>query len=241
MEAEIRYLYHSGFSVKTDRHFFIFDYYRNDPLGGGLADGVINPSEIRELNTVVFASHSHPDHYSGTIFELREGIENIRYVLSNQIHTKESVFRIHTGETLDLGDLTVRALKSTDVGAAFLVKADGLCIYHAGDLNWWHWEGEPDKDNEKMGREYREQIDSLRGENIDIAFVPVDPRLEKSCLLGLDYFMKAAGAQLAVPIHSFGHPDFYEFLKADPRTLSYRDKLWIYRNRGDRTVFQKAE
>ena len=241
MKAEIRYLYHSGFTVKTDRHFLIFDYYRDDPIGGELAEGVVNPEEIRDLDTVVFASHSHPDHFSRKIFSLRDSVEKIRYVLSNQIHTKEDAFRIHAGETLDLGDLTVRALKSTDAGAAFLVKADGLCIYHAGDLNWWHWEGEPEKDNEKMGRDYRTQMDTLRGEEIDIAFVPVDPRLEESCLLGLDYFMEAAGARLVVPMHSFGRPDFYEALKTDPRTLSYRDRLWLYQNRGDQTAFQKEK
>lgn len=31
---------------------------------------------------------------------------------------------------------------STDEGVAFLVTAEGRTVFHAGDLNWWHWEGE---------------------------------------------------------------------------------------------------
>lgn len=240
MEAEIRYLYHSGFAVKTERHFLIFDYYRDDPRGGGLADGVIDPGEIRDLDTVVFVSHSHPDHFSRKIFDLKSGVEKIRYVLSSEIRTREDAVLIRAGQTRDLGDLTVRALRSTDIGAAFLVKTDGLCIYHAGDLNWWHWEGEPAADNERMARQYKEQIDTLRGEAIDIAFVPVDPRLGENCLLGLGYFMETAGAGLAVPMHAFGNPAFYERLKSDPRAASYRGKIWFYKNRGDKTVFEKT-
>lgn len=242
MEAEIRYLYHSGFAVKTELHFFIFDYYRDEPRGGGLADGVIDPVEIRDLDTVVFASHSHPDHFSRKIFDLKSGVEKIRFVLSSQIRTREAkeyALRIQAGQTCDLGDLTVRALKSTDAGAAFLVKADGLCIYHAGDLNWWHWEGEPTAENERMARQYREQIDTLRDDAVDVAFVPVDPRLGDSSLLGLDYFMKTVGAGLAVPMHSFGDTSFYEGLKSDPRTSPYLTKIWFYKNRGDATVFKK--
>lgn len=239
MEAEIRYLYHSGFSVKTERHFLIFDYYRDDPQNGGLADGVINPGEIRDLDTVVFASHSHPDHFSPKIFQLRNGVKHIRYVLSSQIHTKEDALRIRAGETRDLGDLTVHALKSTDTGAAFLVKTDGLCIYHAGDLNWWNWEGEPDADNERMARQYKEQIDTLQGEAIDIAFVPVDPRLEGSSLLGIGYFMKTVGAARVIPMHAFGNTDYYECLKSNPLTESYRNQIWFYQNRGEPMVFRK--
>ena len=150
MKAEIYYLHHSGFAVKTESHFFIFDYYLDEPVGAGLRKGVIDPKEIRDLDVVVFASHSHPDHYSPRIFSWRKDVKKIRYVLADQIRTVEEAVKIGAGEAVDLGDLTIRALDSTDIGVAFLVKADGLCIYHAGDLNWWHWEGEPEEDNRAM-------------------------------------------------------------------------------------------
>lgn len=239
MEAEIRYLYHSGFSLETAGHFFIFDYYLDTPHGGGLAQGVIDPRELRDKNVVVFASHSHPDHYSPRIFSWRKTVENIRYVLADEIRTEEEAVKVAPGGTADLGDLSVRALESTDLGVAFLVKADGLTVYHAGDLNWWRWNGEPDADNEEMGRRYREQIDSLRGEKIDVAFVPVDPRLEEHALLGLDYFMKTVGADAVVPMHAFGDTAYYDFLKTDPTARPWLDRVLFYRERGDTMKYPK--
>ena len=50
-------------------------------------------------------------------------------------------------------------------------------VYHAGDLNWWHWEGESEEWNRKMAEDYRAEIDTLAGERIDLAFLPVDGRL----------------------------------------------------------------
>lgn len=233
MNAEIRYLYHSGFAVKTEHHFFIFDYYLDTPHGCGLEKGVINPEEIRDLDVVVFASHRHPDHFNPRIFSWRKTVRKIRYVLSDDIRTSEDVLKVRPGETYDLGDLTVRTLKSTDEGVAFLLVADGLHIYHAGDLNLWHWNGEPDGDNAEMARRYREQIDTLKGEKIDIAFVPVDPRLEEHYLLGLDYFMKTVGANLAVPIHLGDDFSVFGELERDGRADAYREKIASYSKRGD--------
>jgi L-ascorbate metabolism protein UlaG (beta-lactamase superfamily) len=80
-----------------------------------------------------------------------------------------------------------------------------LKLYHAGDLNWWHWAGEPDNENEAMAAAYKAEIDKLRGETFDIAFVPVDPRLGKEYLWGLDYFMRRAAARAVFPMHLGNH------------------------------------
>ena len=233
MKAEIRYLFHSGFTVKTDRHFFIFDYYQDSPAGGGLDKGVIDPEEIEALDVVVFVSHSHGDHYNPRIYDWRKKISRIRYVLADGVEVSGDAAVVTPGQTYDLGDLEVSALESTDIGLAFLIKADGLCIYHAGDLNDWYWNGEPDADNLAMTRRYREQIDRLKGERIDIAFVPVDPRLEEHALRGLIYFMETVGAKLAVPMHFGRDLSIFETLKTDARTAGWRDKIALFSRRGE--------
>ena len=239
MKAIIQYLYHSGFSLETADHFLIFDYYLDTPKGCGFSKGVVDPKEIRDKNVVVFSSHSHPDHYSPKIFSWKKTVENIRYVLADEIHPPEDVVKIAPGQTVDLRDITVRALESTDLGVAFLIHVDGLCVYHAGDLNWWHWEGEPQENNEEMGRRYREQIDTLRGEKIDIAFLPIDPRQEQNALFGFTYFMKTVGAKAVVPMHSFGHTEFYESLKDDPALAPWKNKILFYHNRGDQMTYDR--
>jgi len=240
MSTEIRYLYNSGFTVRTDRHFFIFDYYLDTPRGCGLDKGVIDPEEMKDLNTVVFVSHRHPDHYNPKIFSWRKTVNHIRYILSDDIRTSEEVLLVHPGQEYDLDDLRVRVLESTDVGAAFLIHADGLCIYHAGDLNLWYWDGEPDDDNEEMKRRYQEQIDTLKGETIDIAFVPVDPRLGDNYLLGLDYFMNAIGAELAVPMHFSDDFSVFRKLETDERARPYRNKVAFFSQRGAKIQYPPA-
>ncbi len=241
MDAEIIYLYHSGFALITERHCFIFDYYIDMPRGCGLDKGVIDPEEIKELDVVVFSSHRHPDHFNPKIFSWRKVIPNIRYILSDDIRTTEDALLVHPGKNYDLGDIKLQVLKSTDVGAAFLIEADGLCIYHAGDLNDWYWNGEPDKDNAEMTRLYREQIDLLRGKKIDIAFVPVDPRLEENCLRGLEYFMNTVGAKLAVPMHFGDDLSIFKTLKSDPIADAYRDKIAFFSRRGERILYSPKE
>lgn len=238
MEAQVTYLYHSSFAVKTASHFLIFDYCLDTPKGAGLAKGVVNPSELRGEAVTAFASHRHPDHFSPRIFGWRRELPGLACVLSSDIRSKEAAVRLGPGETAEVGGLSVRTLRSTDEGVAFLVKADGLLIYHAGDLNWWKWDEDTPADREQAGRAYREQIDLLRGEKIDLAFVPVDPRQGNDAVLGIDYFMRTAGAERAVPMHSFGHTDFFDLLKTDPRTAPYRDRIRYYRGRGERVPLE---
>ncbi|WP_312643473.1 MBL fold metallo-hydrolase [Hydrogenoanaerobacterium sp.] len=232
MSAKVWYLYNSGFAVQTAQHFLIFDYYLDKPKDGGLAQGVINPSEIKDLDVVVFASHSHYDHFNPVIFEWRAQLPKVRYVLSDDIRTREDAVMVHQGNSYDLGDMSVRVFDSTDIGVAFLVKVDGLCIYHAGDLNWWHWEGETQQYNLDMAKKYQSQINQMAGEQIDLAFVPVDPRLEGSYLRGLDYLMRTVGAKTAVPMH-FGE-DYSAFtrLMADEQAADYADRVELLNHRG---------
>lgn len=240
MKAEIWYLYHSGFAVKTDRHFLIFDNYLNTPQGSGLDAGVIDPDEIKDLDVVVFASHSHADHYNPEIFSWRKTINRIRFVLSDDIITAEDALMVSPGQEYDFDGVRVRTLESTDMGVAFLVKTDGLCIYHAGDLNDWYWNGESDDANLEMTRRYRAQIDTLKGEKIDLAFVPVDPRLEGNYLLGLDYFMRTVGANLAFPMHFGNELSVLDQLKTDALADDFRDKIAFFPKRGARIVYPET-
>ncbi len=95
----------------------------------------------------------------------------------------------------------VEAFESTDEGVAFLVTIDGQVIYHAGDLHWWDWPGEPDEENEMMGIRYRNEIRRLEGRKIDAAFVVLDPRQEESGGLGMEYFAGHVEARYIFPMH----------------------------------------
>jgi len=212
-QADIFYLHHSGFCVVTAGHVLVFDYIE-DP-SAALSDIFKN---LQGRQVVVFASHSHGDHFSLEIFKWVDHCSDIKYVLSHDItHNAKDlqITAVYPGCAYRVGALEVDTLESTDIGVAFLVRCDGLNIYHAGDLNWWHWEGEPDNDNETMAKAYKEQILSLKGKELDLAFVPVDPRLGEQYHLGLSLFLQEIGAKMVFPMHFGNNYSVFSRLKRD--------------------------
>ena len=214
-EVSIWYIYHSGFAVKTANHLLVFDYL-NDPESVITADLILQEAHNREV--IVFASHSHADHFTPDIFGWKTRDAKIHYVLSHDIELRpdgEDVAVVFPGHKYQLNGVEIDVLDSTDIGVAFLVSCDGINIFHAGDLNWWHWNGEPDEDNSTMAENYKRQIDLLKGKQIDVAFIPVDPRLEEHYSLGLIYFMQVVGAEKVFPMHFGTNYAVFQMLKKD--------------------------
>ncbi|MBC2581829.1 MBL fold metallo-hydrolase [Clostridium sp. DJ247] len=219
VKAKINYLYHSGFIVETKTHILIFDYFNHKGVSEeiSLSSGVI-PDEVfkTEKNIIVFASHSHGDHFNPIIFEWKNINSNIKYVLSSDIQLKDTYpesYIIAEGSSLNLGAAFIKAYGSTDLGVSFLVKVDKLNIFHAGDLNWWHWKDESDDYNEEMAKAFKQQISNLKHEKIDIAFFPVDHRLEEYYYLGGKYFIENLEPMLFIPMHFANDPTVTEDFK----------------------------
>jgi L-ascorbate metabolism protein UlaG (beta-lactamase superfamily) len=236
--AEVWYLFNSGFAVKIGGRFLIFDYFSLSPFKKrrGLEAGTIDPAELKGCNVTVFASHAHMDHYTPSVLKWERELPDIRFVLSCDIDagSTANVTKAYPDMSCDVGGLKVRTLRSTDEGVAFIVETEGIKIYHAGDLNWWHWEGEPEAENQAMGEAYRTEIDKVRGEMFDLAFVPVDPRLGKEYLWGLDYFMKTADAGVVFPMHFRNTYSVFDRLNKDPAAAGYRDRVARISRRGER-------
>lgn len=214
---KITYLDHSGFAVEYKKYVLIFDWYK-----GKL------PEFDSEKEIYVFSSHSHYDHFDRKIFELEDIYPNVRYVLSADITEKpvpSKVWFVIADKEYRIGNLKVQTLHSTDAGVAFLVYVDDRIIYHAGDLNWWHWEEESEYYNEQMRMDYQKEIHKLKNIRIDVAFVPLDPRQEEQYYWGLDYFMKHTDTELVFPMHMWGHYEVYEKLMNNPQAESYKEHI----------------
>ena len=221
---KITYIQHSGFMAELDRHVLVFDYYK-----GRL------PDFNRDKQMVVFASHGHYDHFQNCIFDWAFEFPDIRYVLSSDIRagipsslSEEKVFSIRAGRRESIGgeeDMTVRTFHSTDLGVAFIVETEGKRLYHAGDLNWWHWEEETDRYNMLMKRAYQREINKMQGLHIDAAFVPLDPRLGEQYYWGMDYFMRHTDTDIVFPMHMQGDYGLYDRLMKEDSSAGYRDKV----------------
>lgn len=240
--TKVWYLNHSGFAVKTKNHFLIFDYYpEGDKKTGSIEEGLIDVDAIAEENVVVFVSHGHHDHYDPSIFEWSKKVKRIQYVLSEDIQGADPVVNklktmVCPDHTYTVGDLTIETLDSTDLGVAFLVKVDGITIYHAGDLNWWHWNGESEDYNEAMKNRYCSIIDKLEGRSIDIGFVVVDGRLEDHYLCGINYLCKKVKIKHIIPMHLFGNYGIIQELLLDECSEVYRDRIHSYTKKGQEFV-----
>ncbi|MBR6616097.1 MAG: MBL fold metallo-hydrolase, partial [Lachnospiraceae bacterium] len=180
----------------------------------------------------VLASHCHGDHFSDVVFELAKGHEEIWYILSSDIwmkrvpeDLKERTVSIKPYEVWSDGVLQVETYKSTDEGVAFWCSVDGKEIYHAGDLNHWYWEGEDEQWNRDMTKAYRAEIEKMRGRRADVAFLPLDPRLEQWFYLGIDDFMKVVDTDVIIPMHFWGQFDVAQRLKALACSEAYRDRV----------------
>jgi len=139
-EAIVWSLGHCGFAVKTGSRLLIFDYYSRGwprPEKPSLANGFVNPDEIKDQEVVVFVSHAHGDHFDPVILSWRPMIKNITYVFGwNARRGERAVDMPAPRATQNLGGMeifTVNCEHNDVPEVAYLVKVDGLSIYHSGD------------------------------------------------------------------------------------------------------------
>lgn len=205
-EINIYHLYHSGVCVKTDNYCLVFDYYNDQPEGGTrrIENGVLPIEELaKEDNVLVFVTHNHEDHFNPVIFDWAAELDNIEYILSDDVQIKDEGNRHQVGkyQELKLDDVYIETYGTTDQGVSFYVEVDGVNIFHSGDLNWWHWKKFTPEERKQEEVEFKQELDRLKDKEIDVAFVPVDYRLEEYYYLAGRYFAETIGPELIVPIH----------------------------------------
>lgn len=144
-EATVWYLGHCGFAIQTARHLLIFDYQerRDGPQprargwATGLGAGRVDPAEIARDRVRVFVSHAHEDHFDPVIFGWRQAVPDIAYYFGWKAADDEAYHYLagpratHSADGLDI--VTINSHHSGVPEVAFLVKVDGLAIYHNGD------------------------------------------------------------------------------------------------------------
>ncbi|MCM1036836.1 MAG: MBL fold metallo-hydrolase [Bacteroides sp.] len=206
----ITYLAHSGFIVTTSEVVMVFDYYR-DPSHA--LRKVLD--EHPGLPVVFFVSHSHPDHYNPEIFNLAQNHKRV-YILSNDVEARDTDSRLaiqgmSPGDRVDdiLGGLTVQAYDSTDAGVSFVVTTrEGKTVFHAGDLNNWHWNEESSpREVAEADAAFRKALGRIASEHpaLDVAFFPVDVRQGRDFAVGATEFVEAIRVTDFFPMHFDGN------------------------------------
>lgn len=217
----VTFLAHSGFFLELETACLLFDWWKGEL-----------PLLPADRPLLVFASHRHEDHFNPAIFPLAEGGRDVRFLLGKDIRLTErnrarwNLSDDAAGRCLCLGGgetvspvpgVTVETLPSTDEGVAFVVSLEGKTLFHAGDLNWWHWEGEDKAWNRNMEVNFKRYCEPLRGRHMDLAMFPVDPRLGEDGFRGPRYFLELTDTARLLPMHQWEQFSFTrDFLAACP-------------------------
>ena len=202
---KLTYLFNSGFAIECEHFMIILDFFKDTKEG--FVHNVLTsyPGKI-----YVFASHWHPDHFNREVMRWKQKRPDIHYVLSNDIRKTmiwmqfPGVVFLKKGQAWEDDNLRVKAFGSTDVGISFLIEAEKKLIFHAGDLNNWHWneEAKP-KAIQEAEYNFLNEVALLAETTtqLDLTMFPVDPRQGKDYMLGAQQFVERISTKVFAPMH----------------------------------------
>ena len=106
------------------------------------------------------------------------------------------------GDTASYESMEIKAFDSTDLGVSYYVELYGVRIFHAGDLNLWHWREESTLRQIKQAEDdYYRACEPIVKERIDLCMFPLDPRLGGMFDAGINHFIMAAKPRVIIPMH----------------------------------------
>ena len=203
------YIYHSGFALEAEGVTIIIDYYK-DSSETENNRGIVHDYLLQRPGKLyVLATHFHPDHFNREILTWKEQRPDIQYIFSKDIlkshrAKSEDAFFIKKGEAYEDDTIRIDAFGSTDVGSSFLLHLQGWSIFHAGDLNNWHWSEESTEEEiRKANGDFLAEVKYLKekASNIDLVLFPVDRRMGKDYMKGAKQFIEQIKTTIFVPMH----------------------------------------
>jgi ankyrin repeat protein len=230
-EAVVWYLNHSGWAVKTSGHLLVFDYFApgRAPDEPGLADGHIDPSEIAGENVAVFVSHEHRDHYDPAIFDWKDALPHVTYVVGCPVEEDKPHIFMGPREQRTIDGMQVTTIECNDTGVGYLIEVDGLVIFHAGDHANRH---------QDFSGPFKAEIEYLesRGVRPDIALMPMSGcgfGDQVAVRMGVEYALETLKPLVFLPMHSGGGEyRYHEFIsEAGPKYPDVR--MWAPQAGGD--------
>lgn len=243
-EAYIWYLGHAGWAIKTKNHLLIFDYvsvFRSGktPENPSLENGYIDPAEIKDCSVFVFVSHSHGDHFDPMIFEWEKSVANIRYIFGWKADSNPKYHYLtepRTKSTIDGFEIfnINHAFDGIPEGA-FLLKGDGLVIFHSGDHGCT---------GEEIDPLFKTNIDYLaQQENqIDLAFISqFGSRAGGEVNNGNLYTIEKLEPKITFPMHQGGGERFYKKFAKEAREKGAKTSVCCAEKRGDRFFYRQGK
>lgn len=202
-QAAVTFFHQSGFTVAVGKTLLIFSYWQHEqvPESHRLGD-----RDFKGFNNiVVFVPRASAEHHDPAIYTWKKSYP-ITYVVSSDaadaVPEGANVRIIKRGETMTVANVYISAHRSTDAGVAFWVRTAGVTIFHAGDLNLWHWREENTlREITRAEDDFYEAVGELPDKPLHIAMFPVDPNLGGFYDAGANHFIMAKKPGVFFPMH----------------------------------------
>ncbi|NLZ95940.1 MAG: MBL fold metallo-hydrolase [Bacteroidales bacterium] len=219
---KLTYVYHSCCAIEFKNFAVIIDYYKDATKDGEETGWVKKHLLQNDKPLYVLCTHSHADHFNEEVLKWDAEKENITYIFSkevadtlsdNALLKDEKITYLDKFETYRDKNIKVQAFGSTDEGGSFYIEHKKKKIFHAGDLNNWHWNEEvPREEALAFENHYICELELLyeQVKKVDVAMFPIDPRLGKDFMRGGEQFVEKIKTKHFLPLH-FG--DNYELIQ----------------------------
>ncbi len=210
----VTHIYHSGVMIETESKLLIIDYFHEkDSFEQQEFLALLKQHSNKDF--YYFVTHGHKDHFNRSILtsQFQSLYGTTYYIFSEDLKHHKGAFDTVTlcgpDEDFSVGELNIKTFGSTDQGVSYLIESlsDNTLLFHSGDLNWWHWKSFSNKELEQEKNDFLEEViklqEHLKEKNItlDLAFVPVDPRLEEFYHLAGKIFLEEIKPVRLFPLH----------------------------------------
>ncbi len=242
---EIYYLDNSGFIVLFKQTAVVFDCWRftDKQEDAMLEKGYLQMDVLAEKKRVYLCiSHIHADHFNPRIFDVAEQLGNAVILADADIPVPQQFMHklLRAGDVFMDEYIEVNAWDSTDIGISFQIRMEGKNIFHAGDLNYWHWKEESTPHEiakAKSAFDYAlDHMASSMAGGTDVAFFPIDPRMESDIEAGAREFVKRFSPKWLIPMHFSNN-----FSRIRECILMDKDltcQIWVPERRGDHILIE---
>lgn len=244
----ITYVYHSCCAIEFKKFTILIDYYK-DAIKEGEEIGWVEKNLLQNDKPLyVLCTHSHADHFNEEVLKWGAQKDNITYIFSkevvdtlkdNLLLKDEKITYLDKFEEYKDKNIKVQAFGSTDEGGSFYIEYKRSKIFHAGDLNNWHWNEEvPFEEALAFENHYICELELLSEQvkEVDVAMFPIDPRLGKDFMRGGEQFVNKIKTKHILPLHFGDNYDLIqqfepiaskaktEFLKVEHTAQSFKIK-----------------
>lgn len=216
---KLYFIHHSTYLFRGEECWMLFDYYTKAPK---IIEYLKQNSDIP---LYIFSTHSHGDHYNPDVFSVFTRHQGgVHFIFHEELRDKvptsyaDKVLFLDTGETSSTQHFRVKAYGSTDLGGSFLITLkEHYTLFHAGDLNNWHWNQEASTEYIRLYEtQWVQELTRIVTDapQIELLMFPTDLRLGPDYLKGLKQFIAKIPTKALAPMHLNGSPkntsEFYQ-------------------------------